>query len=409
MNLKNRFKRFWTLDVHNHEGFTLVELIIVIAILAILSTGAIAGYSAYVEKANKTADEALVAEVKSVLTLAYYSNEINESGYVVLTMNGANVSDDAVSAALQAAFSNLNGLKLKYSEWAEGGDFGSYASSVNGSFVTNGTDALLKDVENCTGKLAEFMIGTGLFEGKEGATRLDGLLQSNGALSGMLEDYKDADINQIVLANAAVFGLAASLTNGTNADAVINNFANMQYLMMPIAYTGNPNALTETANKYAALEAFVKFVNCDGATKALNNFNTSGMDSEDPGTIINNLNNACSTAWNAVFMDNDEAVNLKGMEYYGMMLDDMDIPVANPNVTKSPARQDGEAYVSTMQAVDSLSGDYAASLGNAGMFTDGTITSDLDTYLNLATDIPAEGAYYVISFRIDENGINFDK
>ena len=52
MKLKNMWKRFWTLDVHNHEGFTLVELIIVIAILAILSTGAIAGYSAYVTSAN---------------------------------------------------------------------------------------------------------------------------------------------------------------------------------------------------------------------------------------------------------------------------------------------------------------------------------------------------------------------
>ena len=60
MKLKNMWKRFWTLDVHNHEGFTLVELIIVIAILAILSTGAIAGYSAYVESANKTADKALM-------------------------------------------------------------------------------------------------------------------------------------------------------------------------------------------------------------------------------------------------------------------------------------------------------------------------------------------------------------
>ena len=63
MKLKNMWKRFWTLDVHNHEGFTLVELIIVIAILAILSTGAIAGYSAYVEKANAAVDAQLLAEI----------------------------------------------------------------------------------------------------------------------------------------------------------------------------------------------------------------------------------------------------------------------------------------------------------------------------------------------------------
>ena len=78
MKLKENLKRFWTLDVHNHEGFTLVELIIVIAILAILSTGAIAGYSAYIERANKTADKALVSEIVNVLTMYAYANGIGE-------------------------------------------------------------------------------------------------------------------------------------------------------------------------------------------------------------------------------------------------------------------------------------------------------------------------------------------
>ena len=63
MKLKNMWKRFWTLDVHNHEGFTLVELIIVIAILAILSTGAIAGYSAYIKRANLAMDQQLLSEI----------------------------------------------------------------------------------------------------------------------------------------------------------------------------------------------------------------------------------------------------------------------------------------------------------------------------------------------------------
>lgn len=51
-------------------GFTLVELIIVIAILAILSTGAIAGYSAYITKANVASVNSWKNQIETAATLA---------------------------------------------------------------------------------------------------------------------------------------------------------------------------------------------------------------------------------------------------------------------------------------------------------------------------------------------------
>ena len=148
MKLREKMKRFWTLDVHNHEGFTLVELIIVIAILAILSTGAIAGYSAYVERANKTADKALVAEIENALMLAYYSGEITESGYVILSMDtAAETSDDAIEAALLAAYGNLDGLKLKY-KWDATNAIIYLDSNFSGK-----ESVLLGEVEELTGAL----------------------------------------------------------------------------------------------------------------------------------------------------------------------------------------------------------------------------------------------------------------
>jgi prepilin-type N-terminal cleavage/methylation domain-containing protein len=51
-------------------GFTLVELIIVIAILAILSTGAIAGYSAYIKNANDAAVNSMLGDVYTSVVLA---------------------------------------------------------------------------------------------------------------------------------------------------------------------------------------------------------------------------------------------------------------------------------------------------------------------------------------------------
>lgn len=51
-------------------GFTLVELIIVIAILAILSSVAVAGYSRYITKAQEAADDAWKTEIRTAATLA---------------------------------------------------------------------------------------------------------------------------------------------------------------------------------------------------------------------------------------------------------------------------------------------------------------------------------------------------
>ena len=62
-------------------GFTLVELIIVIAILAILSTGAIAGYSRYIENANNTA---VKAELSDIYTAAVLANA--KTGAVTVTV-----------------------------------------------------------------------------------------------------------------------------------------------------------------------------------------------------------------------------------------------------------------------------------------------------------------------------------
>lgn len=52
------------------EGFTLVELIIVIAILAILSSAAVAGYSSYITKANTSAVNTELSNISTAAVLA---------------------------------------------------------------------------------------------------------------------------------------------------------------------------------------------------------------------------------------------------------------------------------------------------------------------------------------------------
>ena len=74
MKLKKEIKRFFTLKHKANNGFTLVELIVVIAILGVLGGVAVPVYSGYVEKANKAADDELLAALNKAYTVACVEN-----------------------------------------------------------------------------------------------------------------------------------------------------------------------------------------------------------------------------------------------------------------------------------------------------------------------------------------------
>ena len=67
--MKKKLKQFFVLR-RNADGFTLVELIVVIAILAILAGVAVPAYNGYIKKANRAADEQLLAAVNKAFAAA---------------------------------------------------------------------------------------------------------------------------------------------------------------------------------------------------------------------------------------------------------------------------------------------------------------------------------------------------
>ena len=61
------------------KGFTLVELLVVIAILAILATVSVVGYTSFIDRAHKSNAEALLNQVVDYV----YSAEVSKTPYTV--------------------------------------------------------------------------------------------------------------------------------------------------------------------------------------------------------------------------------------------------------------------------------------------------------------------------------------
>ena len=372
MKLREKIKRFWTLDVHNHEGFTLVELIIVIAILAILSSVAVVGYSSYVEKANIQADKTLIAEIQNAMLLANYSDDLTGNCYIALSVDGVknDIDDDSELGKLLAASFGTNWrntLKLKYNGW--NGDYG------HSSYHGNET-ALMGRVESLTGVLGDTIAD------------MPGLVGENfkGYMSTELGFSAEDMANSDKAADAAVLYVAngtSNLTPEQQADFIkIAQNAGSQddvfgYMVSSYSALYGSNVMGAAA-AYAMLTAYCQYEdNLAGNTNMMDALGTpdaSGITEGTVGELTDLINNSVGNLDELLEAGN----GLNFEKYFSEVI-----------------AQDAAAFIDVMGTVSNVKGQIVDRLGTTGCFTSAELREMFTYYADgniiIKADIKTDG------------------
>ena len=391
MKLIMILKNFFTLDVHNHAGFTLVELIIVIAIIAILSSVAVAGYSSYIKKANKQADMTLVSEIENALMLAYYSGELSNGGVVVLSVDDV-AKADGLEDVMKNAFGDnwQNTLKLKYTGW-KGSSAYTVSQNWNDSTYSDNQQQLLTDVQQLTNALETFVATSGTqfigqdymtFADQYGIDVTDSTQVANAASLYVAEQTKKVNVDEFVKAWTRNSGASADLSNNNFTKSEVGSLGIMGSLAAHYARAESLAAYVD-----ANYSSEVNFTNDAGekitASQWLSAKQINGADTDAVVASMATITNQFAQCLGANYQDIIKA--------YG----------ASPK-----ASADAKAYVSMMGAIVENSDSLLEGVDKDGtLYTDGTVNQLLNNYMAAGAalkDCPEGSIAVVIS--ADENG-----
>jgi len=360
-------KKFWK----RTEGFTLVELIVVIAILGILAGVGTVGYSGYVKKANMAADQQLVSQVANALQLQYYANPTEAtSGYVILSTEKTE-ADGFAAKAMNAAFGgDWDKLTLKYNGWTNTGlmtVINGYSESeldsiVNSSYLTTSTPtSLMKTVTGMTGL-------------------------ANTVISGRVDDLAEARHNLVLL-----FGEDSDIVenldsfNMSDDDEYTTVISNMLVNEMATSVEQTPN-LQGMLNLYAAAYAYGEANNDFSAFDAM----TARLESDDLdlGILLGEGEAGESTGFNflaSALYDDTGSIKSECYDFVYYMDPNVDENfTGDTEAATAKFLNDMSALGTMMGAVKEISGGFMDkdSLLNANLFTTDGIMEQVNAYYN---------------------------
>lgn len=356
MNLKKRLKEILA-PANRDGGFTLVELIVVIAILGVLSGVAVPAYGGYVAKANKQADMTLVSEIEHALVMAYYADPASYTGGAIVSLSATEEADaygnPFAVAAMKAAFGDnwAQSAKLKYDGWK--------SENIDGSRFKNKETDLLDEVDHLTSNL---MDPINAFAGDN----FRKFMTDNGI------DTSDKN----TVSNAAVLYVANNTANLTpeKQQQVVDIFSgamtsggSMNVLSnLTDVYDGD--MVSAAAVMYAVAEAY--------STHTGSDFRVNFSANETPESAGAAINNA--------FM-NLARVNQTGLKTY---------------LESGLVEQDVKAYMDILTTVNSAKGQVIGNLGSLGTAGGPTWASG---YSDLFADYNNGGTF--VFLKLDKNGV----
>ena len=195
----------------NKKGFTIVELVIVIAVIAILAAVLIPTISSLIKKANLSNDQSMIRNMNTTLAMEVVPN------------SKFDYAGDAIAAL------NANGFTGKYTPYSSGFDYAYHLESNTMYLVDDNNNVIYPDNKVSVSDLW-FLWSNNAVDKVEGATKYVALVSIEGEsyydehFAGDTEytiDLADHYINTAKLDNVTVInGVLISGANGSNADGV---------------------------------------------------------------------------------------------------------------------------------------------------------------------------------------------